>query len=71
MSVRGSDAWVWFAGFGVVPYNDVGAVERALRDDPNIAAVLLEPIQVRFVTHERGGQERRADDGGGGGMGLA
>lgn len=32
-------------GFTSVPYNDVSAVERAIKENPNTAAVLLEPIQ--------------------------
>jgi acetylornithine aminotransferase len=32
-------------GFVRVPYNDLGAVEKALSEDPSIVAVLVEPIQ--------------------------
>lgn len=32
-------------GFGVVPYNDLSALERALEQDPNIVAFMVEPIQ--------------------------
>ena len=32
-------------GFEVVPYNDAGAIERAMAEDPTIAAVLIEPVQ--------------------------
>lgn len=31
-------------GFDVIPYNDLGAVEAALQD-PNVAGIMLEPIQ--------------------------
>ena len=32
-------------GFVRVPYNDVGAIETAAENRPNIVAVLVEPIQ--------------------------
>jgi ornithine--oxo-acid transaminase len=32
-------------GFGVVPYNDLPALESALKADPNIVAFMVEPIQ--------------------------
>lgn len=32
-------------GFVVIPYNDVAALEKALRKHPNIAGFLVEPIQ--------------------------
>ncbi|XP_071250792.1 ornithine aminotransferase, mitochondrial-like isoform X2 [Salvelinus alpinus] len=31
-------------GFGLIPYNDITALEKALRD-PNVAAFMVEPIQ--------------------------
>ncbi|XP_038838658.1 ornithine aminotransferase, mitochondrial isoform X2 [Salvelinus namaycush] len=31
-------------GFGLIPYNDIPALEKALRD-PNVAAFMVEPIQ--------------------------
>ena len=34
-------------GISVIPYNDVRSLEHALKQDPHIAAVVLEPIQVR------------------------
>ena len=34
-----------FAGFEVIPYDDVGALQRALEADQNIAAFMVEPIQ--------------------------
>lgn len=33
------------SGFGLVPYNDVGALEAALIADPNVCAFMVEPIQ--------------------------
>ena len=47
----------------MIPYNDLGALERALQADPNIAAFMVEPIQGEagvVVPHEgylRGAQE--------------
>ena len=38
-------------GMGLVPYNDLPALEAALKADPNVAAFMLEPIQVRTHTH--------------------
>ena len=34
-------------GFDVIPYNDLGALEAKLREDPNIVAFMVEPIQAR------------------------
>lgn len=34
-------------GFENIPYNDVPALERALQNNPNIVAFMVEPIQVR------------------------
>jgi ornithine--oxo-acid transaminase len=34
-------------GFDLIPYNDLGALERKLKEDPNIVAYMVEPIQVR------------------------
>ena len=34
-------------GFEVVPYNDLGALEAKLAEDPNIVAFMVEPIQAR------------------------
>ncbi len=31
---------------GLVPYNDLPALEAALKADPHVAAFMLEPIQV-------------------------
>ena len=43
-----------FGGFGPfmpgcenIPYNDIPALERALENNPNIVAFMVEPIQVR------------------------
>jgi ornithine--oxo-acid transaminase len=33
-------------GFETIPYNDLGALEAALKADPNIVAFMVEPIQV-------------------------
>ena len=33
-------------GFQNIPYNDLGALERALQENPNIVAFMVEPIQV-------------------------
>ena len=35
-------------GFETIPYNDLGALEAALKADPNIVAFMVEPIQVRM-----------------------
>jgi ornithine--oxo-acid transaminase len=35
-------------GFEMVPYNDIAAMTAMLEGDSNVAAVMLEPIQVRF-----------------------
>lgn len=32
-------------GFGIIPYNDLPALEQALKADPNIVAFMVEPIQ--------------------------
>lgn len=32
-------------GFTVIPYNDVAALEKALKENPNVAGFLVEPIQ--------------------------
>lgn len=32
-------------GFKVIPYNDVPAVQTVLKTDPNVVAILLEPVQ--------------------------
>jgi len=34
-------------GIAIVPYNNIHALEQALRHDPHIAAFVVEPIQVR------------------------
>jgi acetylornithine/succinyldiaminopimelate/putrescine aminotransferase len=36
---------------GLVPYNDLPALEAALKADPHVAAFMLEPIQVRMHSH--------------------
>ena len=33
-------------GFDLIPYNDLGALEQKLKEDPNIVAYMVEPIQV-------------------------
>ena len=33
-------------GFEVIPYNDLKALEAKLEEDPNIVAMMVEPIQV-------------------------
>ena len=33
-------------GFDVVPYNNLKALEAKLDEDPNIVAMMVEPIQV-------------------------
>ena len=33
---------------GLVPYNDLPALEAALKADPHVAAFMLEPIQVHM-----------------------
>ena len=35
-------------GMGLVPYNDLPALEAALKADPHVAAFMLEPIQVHM-----------------------
>lgn len=34
-------------GFETIPYNDLAALEAKLKEDPNIVAFMVEPIQVR------------------------
>lgn len=36
-------------GFEIIPYDDVGALQQKLEEDPNIVAFMVEPIQVRNV----------------------
>ena len=33
-------------GFDIIPYNDLKALEAKLDEDPNIVAMMVEPIQV-------------------------
>jgi ornithine--oxo-acid transaminase len=33
-------------GFDIIPYNDLPALEAKLKEDPNIVAFMVEPIQV-------------------------
>lgn len=33
-------------GFEIIPYNDIKALEDKLKSDSNIAAYMVEPIQV-------------------------
>jgi len=33
-------------GFDIIPYNDLKALEAKLEEDPNIVAMMVEPIQV-------------------------
>lgn len=33
------------AGFETIPYNDISALEAKLKEDPNIVAFMVEPIQ--------------------------
>ncbi len=35
----------YMPGFGLIPYNDIPALENALKANPNIAAFMFEPIQ--------------------------
>lgn len=35
----------YMPGFELIPYNDLGALEAALKADPNIVAFMVEPIQ--------------------------
>jgi ornithine--oxo-acid transaminase len=35
----------YMRGLEVIPYNDLAALEQALKDDPNIAGFMVEPIQ--------------------------
>lgn len=35
-------------GFELIPYDDVGALQQKLEEDPNIVAFMVEPIQVLF-----------------------
>ncbi|MFP4135017.1 MAG: aspartate aminotransferase family protein [Halothece sp.] len=32
-------------GFAYVPYNDITAMEKAIEENPNVAAILIEPLQ--------------------------
>ena len=40
----------YMPGFEIIPYNDLGALERKLESDPNIVAYMVEPIQVNHST---------------------
>ncbi len=35
-------------GFDLIPYNDLGALEAKLAEDPHIVAFMVEPIQVQI-----------------------
>lgn len=37
-------------GISVIPYNDIRSLEHAFKQDPHIAAVMLEPIQVSLLS---------------------
>lgn len=41
-------------GFDLIPYNDLDALEQKLKEDPNIVAFMVEPIQVRLCSKETG-----------------
>lgn len=43
-------------GFQNVPYNDIPSLERALEENPNVVAFMVEPIQVR-------GRRRKREEG--------
>ena len=32
-------------GFDLIPYNDLAALERKLKEEPNVVAFMVEPIQ--------------------------
>ncbi len=36
----------YMPGFQNIPYNDLGALEKALQENSNIVAFMVEPIQV-------------------------
>ncbi len=38
-------------GFDIIPYNDLKALEAKLDEDPNIVAMMVEPIQVTSCYH--------------------
>ena len=40
-------------GFEVIPYNDLKALEAKLEEDPNIVAMMVEPIQVPLTVTSR------------------
>ncbi len=37
-------------GFDIIPYNDLPALEQKLESNPNIVALMTEPIQVSRPT---------------------
>ena len=39
----------YMPGFETIPYNDLGALEAALKANPNIVAFMVEPIQVHIT----------------------
>ncbi len=39
-------------GFEVIPYNDLKALEAKLDEDPNIVAMMVEPIQVPLIPQQ-------------------
>lgn len=36
-------------GFETIPYNDLGALQSQLEQNPNIVAFMVEPIQASFA----------------------
>ena len=40
-------------GFDIIPYNDLKALEAKLDEDPNIVAMMVEPIQVTPCYHRK------------------
>ena len=48
-------------GFETIPYNDLGALQRALENDPNIVAFMVEPIQVSACKVDAMGRKYATD----------
>lgn len=53
----------YMPGFDLIPYNDLDALEQKLKEDQNIVAFMVEPIQVRLQGDWVGGFHGSAKHG--------
>ncbi len=60
MPLRARRAGPFMPGFESIPYNDLGALQQALEQDPNVVAFMVEPIQVRLRMRWQARALRRA-----------